>query len=179
MARSLILMLVGALLTVALFVGGEFYFRSSKIGFVRTSDLVQGFKGMKDAHSEYNAKVASWEEGLDSLANDYKGQMAELTKNLDELTVKEQDIVQVKVQNMEMELYQEVQRIQALIKQEDQRLTDQVFAKINDYVKEYGDANGYMVILGTNASGNVMYGSDAIDLTEETLDFMNQKYEGK
>ena len=50
---------------------------------------------------------------------------------------------------------------------------------INDYVKEYGKKKGYDIIFGASGSGNVMYASEASDLTEDVLKGLNAEFEGK
>jgi len=53
-----------------------------------------------------------------------------------------------------------------------------IWKQLDAYIKEYGDAKGYDIILGTNGTGNVVYASEALDATEELIEFINTKYDG-
>jgi len=53
-----------------------------------------------------------------------------------------------------------------------------IWKQLDAYIKEYGKSKGYDIILGTNGTGNVMYADDALDATEELMEYINQKYDG-
>ena len=53
---------------------------------------------------------------------------------------------------------------------------DDLIDDMKDLVKEYAKKNSYTYILGTNESGNVLYGAKEFDLTETILDVINADY---
>lgn len=60
-----------------------------------------------------------------------------------------------------------------------QRYDEQVWKQINQYVKDYGNARGYDLIMGTSGSGNLMHGSSSLDITEDLLEYINRRYAGE
>ena len=58
-------------------------------------------------------------------------------------------------------------------------VSQQVWTRINAYMKQYGDLNNYTIIIGTQGNGTIMYGKDKHNITEEFIVFANNKYEGK
>ncbi len=42
--------------------------------------------------------------------------------------------------------------------------------------QEYGKEHGFDLILATTQSGNILYGAEAIDLTNELLVVINKRY---
>lgn len=58
-------------------------------------------------------------------------------------------------------------------------VSHQVWERINDYMREYGELSQYSLILGATGNGNIMYGDKLLDITEDFLEFANNKYEGK
>jgi len=58
-------------------------------------------------------------------------------------------------------------------------VSQQIWDRLNTYIKEYGKAQKHKIILGTQGGGNVMYADDAVDLTDEVLHYANTKYEGE
>ncbi len=59
-----------------------------------------------------------------------------------------------------------------------EQYTTEIWKQINEYVLTFGAQNGYDFIHGANGSGNLMYGSEAYDITDQVIHFINQKYEG-
>lgn len=59
------------------------------------------------------------------------------------------------------------------------RYTQQIWKQINTYVNDYGKENDYEMIFGANGSGSLMYASDAVNVTEEVLEYLNRRYAGE
>lgn len=57
-----------------------------------------------------------------------------------------------------------------------QQYTSEVYARLNEYIKEYGKKRGYGVIIGSNGQGNVMYVDKVCDVTDDLIAFINHKY---
>ena len=57
-----------------------------------------------------------------------------------------------------------------------QKYTNEVYERLNTYIKEFGKKNNFGIIIGSNGQGNVMYRDDAMDVTEKLITFINDKY---
>ncbi|HZH87991.1 MAG TPA: OmpH family outer membrane protein [Chitinophagaceae bacterium] len=68
------------------------------------------------------------------------------------------------------------QKAENLIKSESTRLTNGVYKKLNHYIEEYGKENSIDLILGSDGSGTVMYVDSTINVTENVIKFVNDKY---
>lgn len=60
-----------------------------------------------------------------------------------------------------------------------QQYTDQIWAQINQYTKDYGKENGYTFILGVAGDGVLMYADDSKDITTALKIYINEKYHGR
>lgn len=58
-------------------------------------------------------------------------------------------------------------------------VSQQVWNRLNSYIKEYGEQNKYSIILGTQGNGNIMYGNPTNEITEDFIEYANKKYEGE
>jgi outer membrane protein len=61
------------------------------------------------------------------------------------------------------------------LQREGQVKLDSIVTEVKEFVKEYGESNGYTFILGANEAGSVMYGAKANDITDEVLEALNGK----
>jgi outer membrane protein len=57
--------------------------------------------------------------------------------------------------------------------------TEEIMKQLNEYVRDYGKANGYTYILGAQGSGSIMSADDKNDITTTVLEYVNEKYKGK
>lgn len=54
----------------------------------------------------------------------------------------------------------------------------QIWTQINKYIEDFGKERGVEMILGVTGNGNIMYGNDASDMTQEIIEYINQKHKG-
>lgn len=58
-------------------------------------------------------------------------------------------------------------------------VSQQVWSRVNSYIKEFGEQNKYSIVFGTQGSGNIMYADKKLDITNAFIEFANKKYEGE
>tara|TARA_R110002073_G_scaffold56835_16_gene144567 strand:- start:15310 stop:15828 length:519 start_codon:yes stop_codon:yes gene_type:complete len=153
--------------------------QSQKIGFVDNSVLINDYQEKKEIEAKLKSKIQAYEKRRDSL-----GQAFQLDVKAAE--VKARSMSQANLQKLQQEFQQKEQIIsqqlqfeQQQIAQESQSKNDSLIKKVRDFVKNYGKANGYNFILGSNEAGSVMYGTDEVDLTQTILDALNEAYKNK
>src|SRR5690606_17687182 len=95
------------------------------------------------------------------------------------MSEKELELKQEVLGNKQQQINNYQQAIQKQIQEEDKKATQTVVNDINDYVKEYGENNGYKLIFGASGSGNIMYASEGADLTDDILKGLNKEFDGK
>ena len=100
-------------------------------------------------------------------------------KQIDSLYVKLQSITDKKeASNLQQQITYRSKAFQELQDNYTQNLSQNVWNRLNVYIKEYAEMNNLKIILGTSGNGNIMYAQEGIDITSQILEFSNQKYEG-
>jgi outer membrane protein len=56
---------------------------------------------------------------------------------------------------------------------------NQIKSQLKQYVSEYGEKNGYAYILSDDGAGYVLYANKAKNVTEEVIQFINDRYQDK
>jgi outer membrane protein len=59
---------------------------------------------------------------------------------------------------------------------EQQKMNARLFDSINNYIKAYNTPEKYQVILGHSLGGNMLYGSEQLNITTEVLKGLNERY---
>lgn len=60
-----------------------------------------------------------------------------------------------------------------------QQYNGQIWKQLNQYVEDYGKANGIECIIGGDGSGNVMYSESGLNRTDEVVSYCNERYQGE
>ncbi|MFN5168114.1 MAG: OmpH family outer membrane protein [Cyclobacteriaceae bacterium] len=167
------------LLILCLFISYYFSQSSSQIAYVDSNKLVNGYKGMQKARQEYEQKTAVWKANIDTLVSEVKDQIMEYEKGAARMTDRERKLSQelIRTKQQQLEEYQQAMNLKA--QEEDRQMTANVLSQVNAYITRYGKDKGYRLILATTDFGNIAYANEALDLTEEILEGLNEQYVGK
>lgn len=170
---ALVCALISLIASIVLFVAGG---RRTKIGYVRTTELIYGFAGMKEAHEAYEKKRQEWQSLLDSLNADYQTSLSAYTTEHAALSATAQTEREGLLRKQKENLDGQRMALETRIREEDQRMTQGVLNQVNSMTQQYGKEHGYDLILATTQSGNILYGDVGIDITKELLEVLNRNY---
>ncbi len=142
-----------------------------KTAFVDLHQLFENFQGKKELSTQLSRMENQQKLILDSLVLDIRSLQSKAEE-------KNEKAVLTKLNNKKS-IYQQLHHeFTNQYQQQDEKLSDQVWTQINQYVLEYGEKHGYDYIYGTSGNGSLMYGSNAKNITLEVVGYINEKYEG-
>lgn len=147
-----------------------------KLAYVRSLELVYQYNGMKEAHESFMMKTKLWQMNIDTLQRRYENQQVKLKKIKKTGNAKLIQEMELLVTRMEHDLKKYTLAIQDQIKDEEQQLTQAVLNQVNSSIEQYGKEHGYDMILGSEGTGTILYGSHAYDITEDILAILNKAY---
>lgn len=167
---------------ISLLLGGMLLFdklNTKKIAYVRSTELIYNYLGMKEAQRKFQQKSEAWKANVDTLKSDYNRTLSKYTVEVASLSKEERQKRENYLNDQQKNLMSYSQAISDNAKQEDDKVTQAVLNQINSFVEEYGKKNNYDIILGTTVSGSLLYGKESIDITEEVLKELNRNYKGE
>jgi outer membrane protein len=144
-----------------------------KTGYILIQDVYNEFELKKEMEKKYLQAKNARDKILDSLAFEVKiianKIQAEQEKNkatIDHFNLKRDEYFQRK------QSYDEDNA--ALTKQYDQ----EILTQLNQYIKDYAEANHYTYVFGNDGNGSLLYGIETLNITKEVSAFVNNKYKG-
>lgn len=144
---------------------------SLRVGFVRTDALLKDFQGAKEANEKLGMLEREGKNTLDSLKVEleaaWKAQQAGGSVSRESLMQLERAYEGTR-QNFEGR-YAGVQ----------QEALEQLTTQVNAYALDFGKARGFDLVLAANGTGTLLYAGDALDVTDEFVKYLNERYEGK
>lgn len=139
---------------------------------IQEYDMYYKFKEQLEAktkhlESELNSKTRAWErEAADFQDKAQKGLL--LRSEMQE--------IQQKLAMEQQNLYQLGNEMSLELAEEEQVMNRQLIYSIMEFLKQYNKQYGYKYILGTSFGGNILYANDSLDITQEVLKGLNEKY---
>ena len=150
-----------------------------KVAYVNLGKLYESFELKKELEKQLVNVQQARSKVLDSLQLTLDIQ----SKGLQQLSqARDKDVFQQKAGQYEASRNEFAYRKRSF--EEDnaqliQQFDKQIWKQLNQYVKDYGDSNGYTYILGGDGNGTVMYAGKGEEITEQLLAYVNTRYKGE
>ena len=154
-----------AILLTVLVIGTYYYTNQNKqeVVYIDSVKLFSGFNMTKDIKKIEEAKINKQGKELDSLYAIFQ-------------VVTDKETPPFK--NLQQQIANKSKAFQELQDNYKYTLSNKVWSRLNAYVKEYAQNNSLKIVLGANGYGNVLFGDESLDITDQILEFSNKKYEG-
>lgn len=147
-----------------------------KVVYIDSIALMNGYKGMQQAKEELEKKISIYQGNLDTLKLEFEEKISEYEIKKGTLTKNEKALFEELLATKEQQLNNYQKMVEEKIQGENQMLTQKVLGKINDYVKRFGKENNLNMILAATQYGNVVYGDDSVEITEQVVEGLNKEY---
>lgn len=140
-----------------------------KIGFVDLSRAFDEYKKTKDFDKALEKKGDTKQEQREKLVKDIRKMRDELELMNEKAREKKEKDIEAKIKILQ-EFDQDTKT--ELTKERDDMVRD-ILIEMNDVIKEYGEKNGYSIILNDRV---LLYGKKTIDLTDRITNILNDHY---
>lgn len=165
MKKFLMVLSLGAILTGC---------NENKTAYVDTTKLIQEFSEMKEVEARFTTRSEGLKRELDSVARGFQADVQAYQENMATMSQAERQAAEQELMQKQQMLQQQQQMRSGQLRQESDAVIDSLITKVKDFVKVYGEENGYTYIFGSNESANIMYAEEGLDITQEVLEELNK-----
>lgn len=140
----------------------SFFSTSEQIFYVDNVKLFDGFRMTKEMKKEGEKLFNNKKAVLDSLY----------------LEVQREDLDNKYKEILMQDFVAKREEFDAFNKTFAQEESNKIWLRINSYAQQFSKEKNYKLIIGSSNQGDVLYADEAVDVTEELLEYANKKYEG-
>lgn len=146
--------------------------------WVNIDTLINNYDMYFDMQKELEESGRKLEAELNTKSRDFEKQAADFQekaqKGLETRSKLQQ--IQQELAGKEQELYRLRDELRAQLADEQQVKLRQIHQSITEYLADYNKQKGFHLILSSTFGGPLLYGHPALDITQEVLKGINQKY---
>jgi outer membrane protein len=164
---------------ISIVIGVLNFTSKTTVAYVRTNDLLQQYTGMEEAVQNYERQMSYWQSKLDSIQKELHLEITNYNADSLEYSRNEKLVRKENIRALQFEYQQLNYQLKEKAKVEDQKIMISILNQVNSFIHEYGEQNKYDIIFGTLETGNVIYGKDNLDITEELIYELNKSYSGE
>ena len=151
----------------------------TKIGYVDVEELMKEYDATKDIEASLKVDQEKMGKSLDSLNASFQGKVEAYYKKAQRMSAKTRQESEDALKQEQGVIQQAQSQAQQILQQKSQVGIDALTKTVDSVVAAYATTNKYNMILGTSGNGTVMYGDDAMNLTETILDVLNTSYDAE
>ncbi len=146
------------------FAGAE----GTKIGYINLGKTFDEYKKTQEYEKSLEKKRDQKEKDRKKLVDEIKNLKEEIALLSNKGKSEKQPVIDEKIRNLQE--FDETTRTE--LRQERDEMVKIIFGEIDKVIQDYGRKNGYTVILNDRV---LIYGDEAIDVTQELIDIINKK----
>lgn len=158
-----------AFISLSLNVGTIFGESEGKIGYIDLSRSFDEYQKTKDFDKELETKGDMKQQEREKVVQEIRKMREELELMNRNAREKKETDIEAKIKSLQ-DFDQEAKT--DLTKDRDNMVKD-ILKEMSDVIKEYGEKNGYSIILNDRV---LLYGDPGMDLTDEIIKILNDKY---
>lgn len=147
-----------------------------KIAIVNTQKVLESYEGFKEAQDLYETKTNEMSQTFEKQKLAYESKSNEFKILSNKLSKEEIATKEMELKTLQAKTYQLGKAIEDQAAENEEKLIQGVYNKINDFIKRYGKKNNLDIITGITMSGNVLFASDAVNITDEIIENLNREY---
>lgn len=148
--------------------------RPPKLAFVESAKVLDGYKEMQQARSQYRKQTETWQANLDTLKLTVQQEIDAYNHVRATLTPEQRHKRENQLAERQKQYFGYKQAISQKAAEEETRATAEVVRKADVLMKQYGKENGYDLVLAATDAGTVVYGREGRDITAEVIRSLNK-----
>ncbi|WP_108823199.1 OmpH family outer membrane protein [Dysgonomonas sp. Marseille-P4361] len=149
------------------------------IAYVNVDTLLTHYNFYKDSFEELAAEekkiTATAEQKKRQLESEYNTFNQKLQKNAF-LSQEQFDSEANRIRNLEANIQNSLQKLQADIMQKQAKMNTQIFDSIRVNLNDYNKKANYQIIFSNTGFDNILVAKDSYDITKTIVDKMNSRY---
>lgn len=144
-----------------------------KVGYIQIAQVFEKFDMKKDMLEKLQKETQAKRDLVDSLAVGVQLLSDQISKS--EVPTEEMENA---LQYKRVQYYNHRQEYETMMQEKTQQYDQEIVGRLNTLVGDFAKKNGYDFIYGADGSGFLMYGKQAHDVTNQVIEYLNNKYQG-
>ena len=148
-----------------------------KIAYINSDSVLKNYEYFKVTRERLESKGKKLDQDLRNRAQGLQNDYEAYQRNVSNLTIGqakslEEDLAK-KQQNLQ--LYQ--QSLTQEMSSEELKITQDLYKRVTDFLKKYGNEKGLQVVLKLDTSSDLLFGGESLDITKEVTAGLNEAYQ--
>ena len=167
---GLALIMISSLITNVLLIQ-----KLPKTAYISTNKVFNDFGLKKELEKKFNEVKEERSRKLDSLKKKVKFRFEGVKNSSDQ---KNETVIR-DMERLKNQYYKQEEKYKQNNNALKQKYHTQIWNQLNQYIKEFGEKQGFDYIYGVQGKGNIMFARKGNNITHKIIQYVNKKYNGE
>lgn len=144
--------------------------------FFYSDSLLGQLKFFKESEANFKKKQESMMKELQAKEETMQREVQKLQKNAENMTRNEMENAQKRLGSMERDLMERKEKLSGQFAEETAEFNEALHKKVISYLEEFNASKKYKFIFSVAREGNIFYSDPSLDITNEMIKALNDKY---
>jgi Outer membrane protein len=150
-----------------------------KVAFINSDTVLKYYDYFKMTKDKLESKGKKLDQDLQARAQSLQNDISAYQRNLGSMTIGQAKAVEEDLGKKQQNLRLYQQSLEQELVNEQAKINNELYGKVTDYLKKYGSENGLEVVLKYDPSSDLLYGSGALDITQQVIKGLNESYKAE
>ena len=151
----------------------------TKVAYIDVETIMKEYEAATALETEFLARQQEMATELEGLQAPFQAKVQEYYKNVETMSAAKRAEAEQALQQEQQMIQGRQQQVSQQLQQENQEKSEVLIKRIDSLVAVYSKTKGFNLVLGTQGNGTVMYGDDALNVTEDVIRTLNEDYAKK
>ena len=147
------------------------------IAYINSDTLLKNYDYFTELQKQFEAKRANLESEYETRARGLQNEVNSFQQNAPNMTIAQARAVEENLVKKQQNLLQYQQTLAQNLANEEAKLNDELYERVSEYLKDYGNANNFQLVLTYQKGSGVLFANDSLNITQKVITGLNQAYQ--
>lgn len=150
-----------------------------KVAYVNSDTVLKYYDYYKEVKVRFESKGKKLEQDLQNRAQALQNEIGAYQRNLSTMTIGQAKAVEEDLGKKQQNFRVYQQSVEQELVNDQSKVNAELYGNITSYLKTYGSERGLDAVLKFDPSSDLLYGSAAIDITQDVIKGLNEAFQLK
>ncbi len=146
------------------------------VAYIMEDSLMNHYVLFKDLEAQMMKKQQDLENSYQTRAQNLQQEIDNYRQRAGSMAPKDAQNKENELMQKQQNLYQYQQTLNQEMTDEQQKVNDQLYQKVSDFLKDYAAQKGYKIVLNYKRGSGMLYGTGMLDITNDVIRGLNEQY---
>jgi outer membrane protein len=146
------------------------------IAYINSDSVLKYYDYFKVNRDKLESKGKKLDQDLRNRAQSFQNDYEAYQRNVSNLTIGQAKAVEEDLAKKQQNLQLYQQSLSQEMSVEEGKMTQELYKRVTDHLKVYGEQNGLQIVLKYDPTSDVLFGGPGLDITKQVVEGLNKEY---